>query len=231
MRKTNKIFLVIVLILVVAFGVGQFFAGLGPVTANPNATPSTSSGQGSSGQATQVIYYAPPALATSTPIEKGSCWTNSIVAPYRPDAWRCAVGNGIHDPCFQIGASTSTLFCDMNPANASDSSAFALKLATPLPVPAIMDEVNPETAWLVELQDGTLCSPFEGTLPPVTEEGETANYDCAPGPLGKDTVIFGSLDSSSSPWIANVGEFSTSTKIFPPPIVSSSSVPIKEIWE
>ncbi len=113
MKKTNKLVLVIVLILVVAFGIGQFFAGLGPVTANPNTTSVSST---SSGQATQVTYYFPPALASSTPVEKGSCWTNSIAAPYRPDAWRCAIGNGIQDPCFQIAAKHEHLVCGMNPA-------------------------------------------------------------------------------------------------------------------
>jgi hypothetical protein len=229
MKKTNKIVLVVVLILVVAFGVGQFFAGSGPIAANPNAT-STATNSGS--PSTQVVYYAPPALATSTPVLKGSCWTNSIAAPYRPDAWRCTVGNGIQDPCFQIGASTSSLLCGVNPANPDSSSTFALELTSPLPTPeTIPTSTGASTAWLIELQGGTLCSPFTGTLPPVMDGGQTANYDCAPGPLGKETVIFGSLNSVSNLWTADVGELSTSTKIFPPAIVASSSVPVAEVWE
>jgi hypothetical protein len=228
MKKTNKLVLVIVLILVVAFGIGQFFAGLGPVTANPNvATSSTNSGS-----ATQVTYYFPPTPATSTPVLKGSCWTSSIAAPYRPDAWRCAVGNGIQDPCFEIGESTSTLLCGTNPTKPAGSSTFVLKLISPLPTPQAMPtSTGANPPWLIELAGGTLCSPFTGTLPPVTDGGQTANYDCAPGPLGAETVIFGPLNSSSAVWTADVGELSTSTKTFPPVVVSSSSVPIAEVWK
>jgi hypothetical protein len=223
MKKTNKLVLVIVLILVVAFGVGQFFAGLGPVVAH---TPS------SSAQATQVTYYTPPALTSSTPVEKGSCWTNSIAAPFRPDAWRCAIGNGIQDPCFQIAGSTSTLLCGVNPARPVGSSTFALNLTKPLPLVEVFPSSTPNNAaWLIELQDGTLCSPFTGTRP-FTADGQTANYDCAPKVAGGDgLLIFGDLNASTSPWTAIVGTLSNSTSTFPPVIVSSSSVPVVEVWE
>ena len=229
MKKTNKIVLVVVLILVVAFGVGQFFAGSVPIGANPNATSTpTASGPAP----TVVTYYAPPAITASTTVEKGSCWTNSIAAPYRADAWRCAIGNGIQDPCFQIGLSTSSLMCGVNPAKPSSSTMFALTLISPLPTPqTIPTSTGANAAWLVELQDGTLCSPFTGTLPPVTDGGQTADFDCAPGPLGKETVIFGNLKNAGAVWTADVGALSTATSTFPPVITSSSSVPVAQVWE
>jgi hypothetical protein len=224
MQKTNKVLLVIVLVLVVAFGVGQFFSYSNLNSVNQNAASST--------PATQVVYYLPSPLTSSTPVVAGSCWTNSIAAPYRADAWRCAVGNGIQDPCFQIQGSTSTVLCAINPANPSDSSTFAMKLTQPLPAPETIPSSTPASmAWLIELQDGTLCTPFTGTLPPVTDGGNTANYDCAPGILGSDTVIFGNLNSSTSIWTADVGSLSTSSRIFPPVVVASSSVPVESVWE
>ena len=229
MKKTNKAALVIVIFLVVVFGVGQFFS-----FSNLGSSGQTASGTapGSTTPPTQVVRYAPGALTSSTVSESGSCWTNSIAAPYRADAWRCAVGNGIQDPCFQIQGSTSTLLCGINPVHPDPSSTFALKLTKSLPAPVTIPTSTPEQmAWLIQLQDGTLCTPFTGTLPPVMDGDQTANYDCAPGPLGKEVVIFGSPDTSSNTWIADVGSLSTATSTFPPVIVSSSSVPISTVWE
>ena len=59
-KKINTVLLVVVLIMVVLFGVRQFFArapiaGTNPVTENATSTPST-----------QVITYAPGIPASST---------------------------------------------------------------------------------------------------------------------------------------------------------------------
>src|SRR5579871_3574392 len=108
-QGTRKVFLIAVMFLVVLFGVGQFFA---------SSTLITSQNQpGDQNQpATQVIAYHPGAVATSTRTASGSCWTNSIAASYRTDAWRCTIGNSIQDPCFAIASSTN-LLCGVNPAN------------------------------------------------------------------------------------------------------------------
>jgi hypothetical protein len=220
--KTQKVTVIIVFVLVLLFGVGQFFA----------RAPLPSANQQADNAPTQVVRYAPPEPASSTSVVPGSCWTNSIAAPYRADAWRCAVGNGIQDPCFEIGGSTSTLLCGINPENPASSSTFVLSLTKPLPPPeVILPSVPSSMVWLIKLQNGTLCTPFTGTLPPVMEGENTANYDCAPGPLGKETVIFGSLNSSTSVWTANVGTLSASTSTFPPLIVTSSVVPVAEVWQ
>ena len=47
--------------------------------------------------ATQVITYEAGPRAAG--LREGSCWTNSL-AVWHADAWRCAVGNAIFDPCF-----------------------------------------------------------------------------------------------------------------------------------
>jgi hypothetical protein len=231
MNKTNKIIVVVVLALVVLFGVGQFFAS--PSAINPaasNESTSTSSQTNSAGSATQIIAYAPVMPASSTPMESGSCWTNSIAAPFRADAWRCTVGNSISDPCFQIPNSTSSLLCNVNPTITGATSTFVLKLTKPLPAPDVPPGLAPTGwAWLVQLADGTLCTPFTGTLP-ITATGDAANYGCAPGPLGTDVLIFNGLNTSSSAWTAEIGTISETTSSLPT-IASSSTVPVATVWQ
>ncbi len=222
-----------VLVLVVLFGVGQFFAFLSPSAINPSAgneTTSTSVEALPAVAATQVITYVPQTPASSTPVERGSCWTNSIAAPFRADAWRCAVGNGISDPCFAIPNSTSSLLCGINPTVPNSTSTFVLKLTQSLPASQVPPGLPPSNwAWLVQLGNGTLCTPFTGTLP-ITATGDVANYGCAPGPLGKDIMIFGGLNTSSSVWTAEVGTISESSSSRPM-VASSSTVPVSIVWQ
>ena len=231
MNKTNKIIVMVVLVLIVLFGVGQFFAN--PSTISPvadNETSSTASQSAPLTPATQVIAYTAIPPASSTPVARGSCWTNSIAAPFRTDAWRCTVGNSISDPCFQISGSTSTLLCNVNPTVLDSTSTFVLTLTQPLPAPDVPSGVPPSNwAWLVELQGGTLCTPFTGTLP-ITAGGVAANYGCAPGPLGQNLLIFNGLNSSSSAWTAEVGTLSE-TKSGLPTLATSSTIPVVTVWQ
>ncbi|HUC01736.1 MAG TPA: hypothetical protein VMA75_02425 [Candidatus Paceibacterota bacterium] len=232
MNKTNKVIVVVVLVLVVLFGVGQFFAFGTPAAAPQNETSSTSTATAPAVPATQVIAYTAPEPASSTPVHSGSCWTDSIAAPFRADAWRCTVGNNISDPCFQIGGSTTTLLCNVNPTQTDSTSTFVLDLTKPLPTPEVppTGSAPANWAWLVQLGDGTLCTPFTGTLP-ITTDG-AANYGCAPGPLGTDVMLFGELNSSSSVWTAEAGTIgqpgSTSSL---PSIATSSTVPVAAVWQ
>jgi len=228
MNKTSKIVVVVVLVLVVLFGVGQFFANPSAINQAPQ-NQATSTQTGPATAATQIIAYNPAPPASSTPVEEGSCWTNSIAAPFRADAWRCAVGNGINDPCFQLPNNTSSLLCGINPTVLNSTSTFVLKLTQPLPAAQLPPGTPPSNwAWLVQLADGTLCSPFTGTLP-ITATGEAANYGCAPGTLGKDVMIFG-LNSSSSAWTAEIGTIVQSTSSLPT-LTSSSTVPVATVWQ
>ncbi len=145
------------------------------------------------------------------------------------DAWRCAVGNGIEDPCFSISGSTSTVLCGANPANSAATSSFVLTLQKPLPKPNPPAVPPLNWAWLVKLTDGTVCSPFTGTLP--LADGQAAEYGCAPRYRGEDRMIFGDLNASSSVWTAEVGTISSSTSTFPPPIIASSVIPVATVWQ
>ncbi len=230
-NKTNKIIIVVVLALVVLFGVGQFFTN--PSTINPatsNQTTPTSPRTNPTAPITQIIAYIPPRPVSSTPVESGSCWTNSIAAPFRSDAWRCTTGNSISDPCFEIPNSTSSLLCNVNPTVTDSTSTFMLELTKPLLAPDVPPGLaSTNWAWLVQLADGTLCTPFTGTLP-ITATGDAANYGCAPGPLGTDVMIFNGLNASSDAWTAEIGTIVQSSSSLPT-LVNSSTMPVATIWQ
>ena len=239
MKNANKIIVIVVLCLVVLFGIGQFFSFSTSTSITPSGSSSSSAGtstnqSGATAQApaTQVVQYVPSALASSTPVKSGSCWTNSIAAPFRPDAWRCTAGNNVSDPCFQIPGNADVL-CNVNPTKSKDTSTFALALTQTLPTPQPVQGVEPSgMGWLIELQDGTLCTPFTGTLP-FTADGQTATYGCAPGSLGNDIVIF-DINSSSSVWMAHVGTLIQAPKNSTsglPVVASSSTIPVAEVWQ
>lgn len=59
---------------------------------------------------------------------KGYCWTGSIAAD-RSDAWRCFVGNYIHDPCFSSAHDPGYVACP----NASLKKGILIKLTKKLP--------------------------------------------------------------------------------------------------
>jgi hypothetical protein len=231
MKGSNKIIVVVVLALVVLFGVGQFFTSNNLSSVSSSSTASGTTQVVAAPAATAVIAYIPPQPTSSTLVESGSCWTNSIAAPFRADAWRCAVGNGINDPCFQIPNDTSSLLCGINPTVPNATSTFVLKLTKPLPTAQIPPQGSApaDWAWLIQLGDGTLCTPFTGTLPAMAGN-DFASYSCAPGPLGNDLLIFNNFNTSSSVWTAEVGTLSQGTSA-EQTIATSSTVPIETIWE
>src|SRR6185437_5645633 len=122
MKRGSKIAVIIVFIVVILFGVGQSFTG--SISNIPSNQSSTSTSTAPATPATEIVSYSALVAATSTPAEQGSCWTNSIAAYARGDAWRCTVRNGISEPCFQIPGSTTTLLCGVTPATPNATSTF-----------------------------------------------------------------------------------------------------------
>lgn len=120
--------------------------------------------------ATQVTLFTP--AMPSGAAQDGSCWTTSIAAP-RPGAWRCMIGNAIHDPCFQVPPHRGVLVCDANPA--TGHAGFVLRLTKPLPNEMPPVSANP-APWMLQLADGSVCKPFTGTMPTVG--GEPARWYC-----------------------------------------------------
>ena len=226
MKKISPVIVVVILVLVVAFGIGQFFA----IPARAPAVPASSSTSVPEPPATQVVTYMPAATASSTPVAQGSCWTSSIAAPFRSDAWRCSVGNSVNDPCFEIPGSKD-LLCGADPARPNATSSFVLALTQPLPAPeTIGGPVPANWAWLLQLADGTVCSPFTGTLP-VVEGGVSANYGCAPKtPGGEGLLLFGDLNASTSEWTAEAGTIVASGSGLPV-IANEETVPVAAVWQ
>lgn len=178
---------------------------------------------------TIVTRYTPSVSDLPSAVESGSCFSTSIAAPYRSDAWRCTVGNEIADPCFQVPDSQE-LLCRPDPISTTSPSTFALELTKSLPKP-LVPNVNPPAnwAWLVELSDGTICTPFTGTLP-FSAQGDVAYYSCS-STVPDESMIFNRLDSSTTPWTAKVGILSTSSNKYPPDLSSYSTTTIKAIWQ
>lgn len=179
---------------------------------------------------TKINVYVPSRPPASVPTRKGSCWTGSIAAPFRKDAWRCMAGNAISDPCFEMPGSRA-LICGANPAKPDSSSAFILQLTKPLPAPEPAHGPAPsDWAWRVELSDGTICWPFTGTRP-VTADGLAAKYGCAPkSPGAKGLLIFGDFTVSGSTLLATVCTLSQSGSGLPT-IATSTQAPVATLWQ
>jgi hypothetical protein len=128
-------------------------------------------------QGTEIIVYFPN-TSLQNKIEEGSCWTNAISLPHRNDAWRCAWGNTIEDPCFSLPGDDSVV-CVYDPRNEND--AVVIKLTKPLPEHFdVSAEHNKDRAWFIEMEDGSICSPINGTSD-VDENGNRADYACSAG--------------------------------------------------
>lgn len=113
---------------------------------------------------TQVTWFTPS--VPPGPTQEGSCWIRSIAAD-RPGAWRCMIGNQIHDPCFQVPPTPNEVVCDANPV--LGKSGFVMKLSKPLPLVTETPAASPPP-WMLQLEDGSVCEPFTGTRPAVNDE-------------------------------------------------------------
>jgi hypothetical protein len=188
----------------------------------PLAAPPGSQSNMYSSQMTAVIRYTPPTNLPDTG-RKGSCWTGSIAASYRPDAWRCMEGNGIYDPCFSL-PDQKAVVCDANPPEGK--AGFKLDLTEPLPLPGRAPSGQP-WPWLVELTDGTTCNQFTGTMPQI--DGQSAHYGCTYEPHDQESLLVGDLDTSKLLWTAQRASLVWSGSEWS--LKSSKSVPVKAVWQ
>jgi len=102
----------------------------------------------------------------------GDCWTSSIASP-RNDAWRCMVGDEIHDPCFAT-TNNKLVVCYDNPTDAN--AHIAISLTKPLPAPNNNSSQKYSPLFL-KLTDGSVCTPFTGTLSIVNKM--IISYGCS----------------------------------------------------
>jgi hypothetical protein len=144
---------------------------------------------------TEVINFksTQPTLSATKTKQGGCCWTNSI-ATTRPDAWRCSVKNVIYDPCFTT-KTPNILVCNVNPSKKDE--AFLIEIKKPLPK-TIKTSAKMDRAWMIELADGTTCSPYTGTMP-IIKDGNRSfgmEYGCISTDNNKH---IGLLDGSIKP--------------------------------
>jgi hypothetical protein len=175
---------------------------------------------------TEIVDFVPSAPTGDT--REGSCATKSTVAFTRPDAYRCAVGNEIHDPCFRVPPIGDQLVCDVNPA--LKTSGFLLKLIKPsLPQPSHV--ARSRAPWILKLGDGSICETMTGTLPAVN--GQPARWSCAVHV--RDQVRPAGVITTLEPgkiWMADrYPESAIATPGQPSDKVEAEKVPVKMIWE
>jgi len=168
---------------------------------------------------TEVIHYKPPSDLPAAS-KRGECWTSSIAAFPRIDAWRCQTGNLIYDPCFSTSQKDRVL-CDVNPA--TGKQGFQLILTKPLPAAGSAQAERRDSAlWLMELEDGVWCSPFTGTNPEFN--GQIAHWGCRGG-----SMLLGDLQTNTPNWTAK--RIVVAQTKSGPVIQSAATVGVKRVWE
>jgi hypothetical protein len=135
--------------------------------------------------------------------EGGSCTSDSLAAPDRPDVWDCiGENNQIYDPCFE------------DPYAAPDEPAELACMATPFTIEVVLltlDEPlqrekeapaaqGPYAAWDLpwglKLANGDRCLLLQSDETVLA--GETVYYDC-----GAEGTILGAVDRSRPVWVVN----------------------------
>ncbi|MCL5260205.1 MAG: hypothetical protein M1561_00770 [Gammaproteobacteria bacterium] len=184
---------------------------------------------------TSVVVYKPSltSLATAKP-QAGDCWTNSIAASSRADAWRCMIDNTIYDPCFST-AKPDIVVCDADPAN--NKPGILVKSKTPLVKPKSVEKPALASAWMLKLADGSVCTPFTGTMPIIPEKDnvKAVQYGCSDSKqcdskLGCENLT-GLLADSIKPgatWMAKKIYYSSGKAI---KILKIQDVKIIKVWQ
>lgn len=126
----------------------------------------------------------------------GECFARSAAVSGRPDAWRCSIGNAIHDPCLQnFLGDPKVLACPDTPWSANVS---LLTLTKPLPTDAPMNDsaktsLKDTMPWALEMANGQRCTLFTGATAPIA--GMRINYGCPGG-----FIAVGEIDRSGPVW-------------------------------
>ena len=193
--------------------------GILPLNNNPSPAETTAKVEAF---ATEVINFVPPAILPPE-IKDGDCQINSLAQPYRPDAFKCAAGKIVYDPCFSTTLD-DIVYCNVKPSE--QGGDFLMKLSKPLPAPVIPKNINTSWAWFVELRDGTYCSPYTGVRPIF--QGQAAFYGCKSNTAGEQIVLMGDLKKDSI-WLAEKATLVKSGSSWV--IKSSEEAEVKTVWQ
>jgi hypothetical protein len=144
---------------------------------------------------TRIVVYSPFApdgsLAQGVRIAgsaAGSCWEGSIESE-RPDAWRCTVGNFIHDPCYS--GAVGWVAC---PSAIFGKRVLRINLSKPLPDNMNRTlNTNKVDPLSIVLSGGVHCSFTGGATGTVA--GMRLNYTCSNG-----AWLVGDPDRQGAAW-------------------------------
>jgi len=169
---------------------------------------------------TEVIKFQVPDILPDNAV-LGSCESGSLVQPYRQDALRCKVNNSVYDPCFKTNYGSA--FCQPNPLE-----QWAILIVSPEGFSEIETpkEINENWAWFVELEDGTLCAPFEETQ--TFAAGEIAYYKCESKTENEMVVLMSELQPGEV-WKAKKATLEKSDDLWE--IKQSETVSLKAVWQ
>jgi hypothetical protein len=120
----------------------------------------------------------------------GYCWTTSS-ADARSDAYRCFVGNFIHDPCFANENGTARFV--LCPLYTPTSKVLRINLTKPLPSSSGGGDPTRYPPWAVRTATGTWCEMLTGATGAIA--GMRINYGCAGG-----GILIGNPHRSSPSW-------------------------------
>jgi hypothetical protein len=172
--------------------------------------------------ATQVITFVPAGLPAGDPVQ-GSCWSNSLAAFGREDAWRCSSDNMIGDPCFQVVGHSDQVVCQPDPIK--NDPGFAMQLTEPLPkadIPEAAAEGYANNGWAVLLADGNACYFMTGATFALGDD--RANYGCVDG----EWYIMGDLIPGTV-WQAKLATVTMGDN--GAELKDSKTVEIKTVWK
>jgi hypothetical protein len=123
----------------------------------------------------------------------GYCWTGSL-AVNRYDAWRCAAGNEIGDPCFSSDLATGYVVCP----NGYVSRGVEIRLTRRLPY-RYADSGTPSRRahpWAIVTLSGRRYVMLTGATKVV--DGQRLNYGCLTRGCG--SALWGGPRRNTEPW-------------------------------
>jgi hypothetical protein len=170
---------------------------------------------------TQVVVYKPAIPKGGE--HKGLCFTGSLAAP-RPGAWRCNItdtvkGGNLFDPCFQLPGESNAVICGANPVKGD--LGFKVLLTGPLPQAPAQWTSNRGWGWVIQLEDGTICSFITGATFGIEEK--RGNYACSDGDWILGTLTTGPIWTAEKTTVTNRNGIFSSLK--------SDTVSIRTVWQ
>ncbi len=148
-----------------------------------------------------VVFNAKSMRVTAR--QSGHCWVSSI-ASQRSDAYRCMVGNSIHDPCFTL--SQHAVACPLDPGA---NTGLLISLTKPLP-----QSNRIANAWQMQLVSGAMCNMGTGTtIPgyPFYCSGEEGLVCSAPPPGQPQSPVFVRCASAKNGKVGAPGTYLVTT--------------------